>query len=371
MNNPFFEEIRGRFGFGCMRLPMSGENVDLDQFQKMVDAFMEAGLNYFDTAHVYIEGQSETALRECLAKRYSRDTFILTNKLSGGCFETKADIRPLFQSQLDACGVEYFDFYLMHAQHAGNFPKYKACRAYETAFALKAEGKIRHVGISFHDKAEVLDQILTEYPEIEAVQIQFNYLDYEDPMVQSRKVYETAVRHGKPVIVMEPVKGGKLTQLPKEAQQCFDALGGGSNASYALRFASGFENMMMVLSGMSTLEQMEENLKVMTPPAPLTDAENKAINQAREIIRRYNLIACTACRYCVDGCPQRIPIPDLFSCQNAVTSRTDEDHEALYAAYTEGKGKASDCIKCGACEESCPQHLPIRNLLQQISFIFE
>ena len=190
-------------------------------------------------------------------------------------------------------------------------------------------------------------------------------------MVQSRKVYETALRHGKPVIVMEPVKGGRLVQLPKEAQQCFDSLGGGSSASYALRFAVGFENMMMVLSGMSTLEQMKENLTVMTPPAPLTDEENEAVCQAREIIRRYSLIACTACRYCVDGCPQRIPIPDLFSCQNAVTSGTDEDHEALYAAYTDGKGKASSCVKCGVCEASCPQHLPIRNLLRHISFTFE
>ncbi len=371
MNNPFFKEIKGRFGFGCMRLPMVGELVDLEQFQKMVDAFLASGLNYFDTAHVYIEGQSETALRRCLTSRYPREAFILTNKLSGSCFETEEDIRPLFRSQLDACGVEYFDFYLLHAQHAGNYPKYKACRAYETAFALKKEGKIRHVGISFHDKAEVLDRILTDYPQIEAVQIQFNYLDYEDPMVQSRKVYETAARHGKPVIVMEPVKGGKLVQLPAEARQCFDSLGGDSAAAYALRFAAGFENMMMVLSGMSTLEQMEDNLSVMTPPVPLNRAETETVLRVREIIRRYNLIACTACRYCVDGCPKSIPIPDLFSCQNAVTGGTEEDHEALYAAYTEGKGKASDCIRCGACEESCPQHLPIRKLLQRISATFD
>ncbi len=371
MSNPFYREIKGRFGFGCMRLPMIGDDVDLEQFKDMVDAFLAAGLNYFDTAHMYIGGQSETAIRQCLTSRYPRDSYILTNKLSGGCFNTAEEVRPLFQSQLDACGVDYFDFYLMHAQHAGNFPKYKECRAYETAFQLKAEGKVRHVGISFHDKAEVLEQILTEYPEIEAVQIQFNYLDYENPMVQSQKVYETAARHGKPVIVMEPVKGGKLAQLPAEAQQCFDELGEGSAPSYALRFAAGFENMMMVLSGMSTIGQMEENLAVMVQPKPLTETERETIFKARDIIRRYNLIACTSCRYCVDGCPRSIPIPDLFSCQNAVTSGTEEDHEALYRAYTEGKGKASDCIKCGACEASCPQHLPIRNLLRQISFTFE
>ena len=371
MKNKFFEEIRGKFGFGCMRLPMVGEQVDLEQFEKMVDGFLAAGLNYFDTAQVYIGGQSETALRKCLTARYPRERFVLTDKLSGSCFETEADIRPFFQSQLEACGVEYFDFYLMHAQNARNFVKYKACRAYETAFELKKEGKIRHVGISFHDTAEALDQILTEYPEIEAVQIQFNYVDYEDPVVQSRRVYETAARHGKPVIVMEPVKGGKLVDLPAEAQKIFDDLQGGSNASYAIRFAAGFENMMMVLSGMSTLEQLEENVAYMADFKPLSEAERAAVEQVQKIFRSQGLIPCTACRYCVDGCPMRIPIPDLFSLANSKKQFPKSDYESAYTFRTKDKGKASDCVKCGACERICPQKLPVRSLLEEVAESFE
>ena len=208
------EHIRKNFGFGCMRLPMDGENVNIPETKQMVDAFLDAGFNYFDTAHGYLQGKSETALRECLTSRYPRERYILTDKLTANFFKTEADIRPFFESQLAACGVEYFDFYLMHAQGAGNYPHFRECHAYETAFRLKAEGKVRHVGISFHDTAEVLEQILTDYPDIEVVQIQFNYLDYDDPAVQSRRCYEVCRKHGKPVIVMEPVKGGNLVNLP-------------------------------------------------------------------------------------------------------------------------------------------------------------
>ena len=250
------ENVKKNFGFGCMRLPMNGEQVDFEETKRMVDAFLDAGFNYFDTAHGYIQGMSETALRECLTSRYPRDRYILTNKLTGNFFKTEADIRPFFESQLQACGVEYFDYYLMHAQGAGNYDHYRACRAYETAFALKAEGKVRHVGISFHDRAEVLEQILTDYPEIEVVQIQFNYVDYDDTAVQSRKCYDVCVKHGKPVIVREPVKGGNLVNLPEDAKAVLDGLHGGSPASYAIRFAASFPGIEMVLSGMSSLEQI-------------------------------------------------------------------------------------------------------------------
>jgi predicted aldo/keto reductase-like oxidoreductase len=269
--------------------------------------------------------------------------------------------------------VEYFDFYLMHAQDGEIFEKYKRCRAYEIALELKEEGKIRHFGISFHDRAEVLDRILTEYPQIEAVQIQFNYLDYEDPSVESRKVYETAVKHGKPVIVMEPVKGGSLVNLPEEAQRVLDDLHGGSNASYALRFAAGFENMMMVLSGMSTVEQIRENVGFMAEPVSLNEEEQEAIRRVREIFSSLNMIPCTACHYCVldNDCPKNIPIPELFSCYNLKTTFHSWNQDYYYTIQTRDRGKASECLKCGKCERICPQHLEIRKLLVQVAQEFE
>lgn len=374
MTNKFFPEIHGKFGFGCMRLPMKGGEVDMPQFTQMVDAFLASGLNYFDTAHGYLGGKSEIALRGGLTSRYPRDKYILTNKLSTHFFTHEDQIRPLFEEQLKVCGVEYFDFYLMHAQDGAIFEKYKKYRAYETALELKAEGKIRHFGISFHDKAEVLDRILTEYPQIEAVQMQFNYLDYESPSVESRKVYEMAAKHGKPVIVMEPIKGGSLVNLPKEAQQVFDELNGGSNASYALRFAAGFENMMMVLSGMSTLEQLQENVGFMAEPQPLSAEELEAVNRVREVFSSMDMIPCTACHYCVldNDCPKKIQIPELFSCYNQKTTFRSWNQDYYYhSILTRNHGKASDCLKCGKCEKICPQHLPIRKLLEQVAKEFE
>lgn len=373
MKNKFFPEINGKFGFGCMRLPMVNGEVDMPQFCEMVDAFLDSGLNYFDTAHGYLSGKSELALREGLTSRYPRDRYILTNKLSTHFFTQEDQIRPLFEEQLRACGVEYFDFYLMHAQDGEIFEKYKRCRAYEIALELKEEGKIRHFGISFHDRAEVLDRILTEYPQIEAVQIQFNYLDYEDPSVESRKAYETAEKHGKPVIVMEPVKGGSLVNLPEEAQRVLDDMHGGSNASYALRFAAGFENMMMVLSGMSTVEQIRENVGFMAEPVSLNEEEQEAIRRVREIFSSLNMIPCTACHYCVldNDCPKNIPIPELFSCYNLKTTFHSWNQDYYYTIQTRDRGKASECLKCGKCERICPQHLEIRKLLVQVAQEFE
>ena len=257
-----------KLGFGFMRLPMKGEEGDIETTCRMVDEFLAAGFCYFDTAHGYHDGQSEAALKAALTSRYPREKYILADKLSPPFFEKEADIRPLFEQQLEACGVEYFDMYLMHAQSAGRFEFYKSCRAYETAFALKAEGRVRHVGISFHDTAEVLERILTEYPQLDFVQLQFNYLDYEDPQVQSRACYEVCRRHHKPVVVMEPVRGGRLARLPDEARALLQEVSGSSPAAFALRFAADFEGVKMVLSGMSSLEQMEENLRVMSAPRP-------------------------------------------------------------------------------------------------------
>ena len=366
------ENVKKNFGFGCMRLPMNGEQVDFEETKRMVDAFLDAGFNYFDTAHGYIQGMSETALRERLTSRYPRDRYILTNKLTGNFFKTEADIRPFFESQLQACGVEYFDYYLMHAQGAGNYDHYRACRAYETAFALKAEGKVRHVGISFHDRAEVLEQILTDYPEIEVVQIQFNYVDYDDTAVQSRKCYDVCVKHGKPVIVMEPVKGGNLVNLPEDAKAVLDGLHGGSPASYAIRFAASFPGIEMVLSGMSSLEQMQDNLSFMKDFRPLDETEMAAVARVREIFRSKNLIPCTACRYCTDGCPKHIAIPDLFALMNTKQIYHDWNADYYYSVVHTAPGRrASDCIRCGKCEKACPQHLPIRSLLQDVAKEFE
>ena len=366
------DKVKKNFGFGCMRLPMNGDQVDIAETTRMVDEFLAQGFNYFDTAHGYIGGKSELALKTCLTSRYPREAYSLTNKLTDSYFKTEADIRPFFESQLEACGVDYFDFYLMHSQNADNFKKFKACRAYETAFALKAEGRIRHVGLSFHDRAEVLDQILTEYPQIEVVQIQFNYLDYDDIAVQSRKCYEVCRKHGKPVLVMEPVKGGSLVNLPEEAKKVLDDLHGGSPASYAIRFAAGFPGMMMVLSGMSDLEQMKDNLSYMRDFKPLNETELAAVNKVQEIFHKMNMIPCTACRYCVEGCPKQISIPDLFAIMNIKQLHHDWNADYYYEEVHTAPGRrASDCLKCGKCEKICPQHLPIRKLLEEIAKEFD
>ncbi len=368
--NPYFPEVKKNFGFGCMRLPLfENGDVNYEAFSEMIQAFLDAGFNYFDTAHNYLSGKSEIALRECLTSKYPRDTYLLADKLTETYFEKEEDIRPFIESQLDVLGVEFLDFYLMHAQNGKNFEKYKACRAYEIAAEMKAEGKLRHVGLSFHDSAEVLDKILTEKPFVEFVQLQFNYLDYENVGVQSRLCYEVCRKHGKPVIVMEPVRGGRLIALPEKAQAIIDTLGGGSNASYAIRFAASFDQIFMVLSGMSNMAQMEDNIGFMKDFKKLNEAEFDALFAVADAIREQNLISCTACRYCVEGCPKSISIPDLFGAVNA--QKRGEDGRAVYEELVKVSGKASDCIRCAKCERICPQKLPVRTLLREVVKAFE
>lgn len=360
--NQFFPEIKKNFGFGCMRLKMNGDEVDHEEFCRMVDTFLAGGFNYFDTAVIYIDGKSERALKECLTSRYPRDAYVLTDKLSPNAFTCREDIEPMLDSQLAACGVDYFDFYLMHTQTSRNYGHYQACGAYQEALRLKEAGKIRHVGLSFHDSAEFLDRILTENPFVEVVQLQFNYVDYEDDRVQSRLCYEVCQKHGKPVIVMEPVKGGQLVNLPDAVAELIDGMGGGSRASYAIRFAASFPNIIMVLSGMGDMAMMNDNISFMKDFRPLDAQERATLAKAAEIYQKVVQIPCTACRYCVDGCPQQIPIPEIFK---AVNEARNAGLEPDLTGFTEGK--PADCLGCGQCEKSCPQYLPISYLLKKFA----
>lgn len=370
--NTVFPEIKKKLGFGCMRFPIKDGAIDKDELCKMIDIFLENGFNYFDTARPYLRGESETMVRECLVKRYPRESFILANKLSSPCFETEEEIRPLFESQLEACGVDYFDFYLMHSQKKSIYDKFTRCRAYETALLLKKEGKIKHLGMSFHDEAPLLDKILTEHPEVEFVQLQINYVDYDDVAIQGRACLEICKKHGKSVIVMEPVKGGCLANLPSDAKAVFDELGDASPASYAIRYAAGFDEVILVLSGMSDATQVIDNISYMKDFKPLSAAESDAVTRVTEIFRSKNMISCTACRYCVDGCPAGISIPDLFACMNTKKIFNNWNSTFYYnGVLTDKKPKASDCIECGACEAICPQKLNIRELLKEVAAEFE
>jgi predicted aldo/keto reductase-like oxidoreductase len=362
-----FPEIKKNFGFGCMRLPMKGDEVDYEEFNRMIDAFIDAGFNYFDTARGYIGGKSELAIRDCLAARYPRESFLLANKLTHPYFETEADVRPFFEDQLKRCGVEYFDFYLFHTLNATNYKKHKACKTFETVKQLKEEGKIRHIAMSFHDTADVLDMILSEQGDIiEAVQLQFNYLDYDDPGVQSKKCYDVVIKHGKKVLVMEPVKGGTLVNLPDEAAKKLSSLTDGSQASFAIRYAASFPEVVMVLSGMGNMEMMNDNISTMRDFVPLSETEMNATEDLRETIRRVRQIQCTKCEYCVDGCPAGIKIPYVFANYNNYLAAKITRREAK-ANQPADSATPDACIKCGACEEICPQSLPIRELLSQIA----
>lgn len=358
-------------GFGLMRLPMRGEEVDLEELKKMVDYYMSNGFNYFDTAHGYVNGKSEKAFKEAVALRYPRESYLLADKLSSPFFNSNADLESLFQSQLEAAGVDYFDFYLMHAQNAREFIKYKNCQAYEFAFSKKKEGKVKHVGLSFHDSADVLRDILSTYPEIEFVQVQLNYVDYNDPTIQSKKIYDVCQEFNKLVVIMEPVKGGHLVNLPQEALNLLKENYNGSVASLAIRFAASHKNVITVLSGMSNFEQMKDNISYMKDFEPLNEKEYELINKITKVYKMSHLVPCTGCRYCIDGCPKKILIPDLIATLNAKQVYDDWNSNISYQKYTSNNGKASDCIKCGKCEKICPQHLEIRNILETISKKFD
>ncbi len=365
-----------KLGFGCMRLPVIDgdmERIDDELFCKMVDTFMEQGFTYFDTAYPYHNQKSEGAVKRCLVDRYDRYKFYLADKMPMWSAKEYADYERLFAEQLERCGVEYFDFYLLHALYGERYEEGVKLGAFDFIQKMKAEGKIKHAGFSFHDTADVLDKILTEHPEMEFVQLQINYYDWESENVQSRKCYEVAVKHGVPIIVMEPVKGGTLASLAPQAAAVLDELNpNASYASFAVRYTASLENVFMVLSGMSDYEQLLDNTSYMKDFVPLSEKEQAGITKVVEELAKLPTIPCTKCRYCVDGCPQKINIPGLFQAYNNVIQFGDNAvSRRRYEDAISERGLASACVECGLCEEQCPQHLEIRSLLKDVANMFE
>ena len=360
------------FGFGLMRLPMlDGDHVDVEQVKGMVDMFIERGFTYFDTAWMYCNFKSEEATKEALVKRHPRDSYTLATKLHAGFIKTKEDRDKVFNEQLRKTGVDYFDYYLLHDVGEDHYRIYNELDCFNWIMDKKEKGLVKKIGFSFHDNAELLDRVLTEHPEMEFVQLQINYLDWDSVGVQSRKCYEVATKHGVPVIVMEPVKGGTLAKVPSTVEDLFKNYAPDMSVpSWAIRFAASLDNVFMVLSGMSDMAQLKDNTDYMADLKPLTDEEKEIIKKAVEILNSNIAVPCTGCAYCVDGCPMKINIPKCFSLLNADLQEIKEKgwtpQGEYYDRMTQTSGKASDCIACGQCEGMCPQHLPIIEDLKMV-----
>lgn len=363
------EKIK-KLGFGLMRLPRNSEGIDIPHFCAMVDAFLDAGFTYFDTAYVY-QG-SEEATRVALVERHPRDAYQLASKLPAWAAKNADDARAIFETSLNRTGAGYFDYYLLHNLGGNRTRSFEEYRLWEFALELKERGLIRHLGFSMHDGAEHLDEILTRHPEAEFVQLQINYADWEDDDVQSRRCYETARKHGKPIIIMEPVKGGLLASPPAAVAELLGALSpGASMSSFALRYAASLEGVITVLSGMSNLAQMEDNLRTFTDFRPLDAAEREAMLRAQDIFASAKTIPCTNCKYCVKDCPQNIAIPGILEAINKyIVYENLSAARRKYAGGTKNAGAAGDCVGCGRCEEVCPQHIEIISELRRAAELF-
>ena len=372
MADSYLGESIKKLGFGLMRLPMIGEEIDMEQTKRMVDTFMEKGFTYFDTAYVYIGGKSEVALKEAVVDRYPRDSFQCATKLPLWDLKEPQEMEKIFKESLDRAGLEYYDFYLLHAMSAERVAKADELGAWDFMKRLKAEGRAKHIGFSFHDTAEALEDILKAHPEMEFVQLQINYVDWESESVQSRKCYEVARKYNKPVIIMEPVRGGSLAIMPPQVQQVFkEAEPENSVASWAVRYCASLEGIVTVLSGMSTEEQLNDNVSYMENFRPLNEGERATVQKVVDILNSLPTIPCTACKYCVDGCPQKINIPGIFKAMNDLTLYNNEvtARRSYDNAVGEG-GKAGDCIQCGACEAHCPQKIEIIETLKKAAETF-
>ncbi len=365
-----------KLGFGLMRLPIKDDVIDMEQMKKMVDRFLEEGFCYFDTAYGYHNGESEKAIKEALVDRYPREKYLLATKLPAWAgAKSKEEAEQMFYTSLERTGAGYFDFFLLHNLGEGRSHYFDDYDIWSFLAERKKEGLIKHLGFSMHDKADVLDEILSAHPEMEFVQLQINYADWEDPTIESRKCYEVARKHGKPVIIMEPVKGGTLANPPKEVADVLkQANPTASPSSWAIRFAASLDGIITVLSGMSNLEQMEDNLSYMKAFAPLSEEERKAVEKAREIYNSFPKVPCTACAYCMKGCPQNIAIYGSFQAYNISSMYGDlKSARNKYTWNTDGQGrkKASACISCGKCEQVCPQHIAIREELKKVAETLE